>query len=129
MLTEDQKQMFKEELNDRFLKTRGVISEELLSSDEQQYIDLAGEVHDLGEASLADLLVDLQLASIHRHVQEIRDIDAALLRIASGEYGRCTDCSVSIQLERLKAYPTAKRCRTCQVVFEKTHVQDTGSTL
>ena len=129
MLTEDQKHMFKEELNDRFLKTREVISQELLSSDEQQYIDLAGEVHDLGEASLADLLVDLQLASIHRHVQEIRDIDAALMRIAGGDYGYCTDCRASIKFERLQAYPTAKRCRPCQVVFEKMHVQQTGSTL
>ena len=129
MLTEDQKQTFREELNDRFLKTREVISQELLASDEQQYIDLAGEVHDLGEASLADLLVDLQLASIHRHVQEIRDIDAALLRIASSEYGLCTDCRVSISIDRLKAYPTAKRCRPCQVVFEKMHMQETGSTL
>jgi DnaK suppressor protein len=129
MLTENQKQIFKEELNSRFLSLRGEISHELLRSDEQQYIDLAGEVHDLGEASLADLLVDLQLASIHRHVQEIRDIDAALLRIASGAYGRCSDCEISIKLERLQAYPTAKRCRPCQVVFEKTHVQERGSSL
>ena len=61
MLTENQKQIFKEELNDRFLSLREEISLELLSTDEQQYIDLAGEVHDLGDASLADLLVDLQL--------------------------------------------------------------------
>ena len=129
MLTENQKQIFKEELNDRFFSLREEISLELLSTDEQQYIDLAGEVHDLGDASLADLLVDLQLASIHRHVQEIRDIDAALLRIASGDYGRCSDCGVSIKLERLQAYPTAKRCQPCQVVFEKMHVQERGSSL
>ena len=129
MLTEYQIQIFKKELNDRFLQLREEISHELLTSDKQQYIDLAGEVHDLGEASLADLLVDLQLASIHRHVQEIRDIDAALLRIASGEFGRCTDCGISIKLERLKAYLTAKRCRPCQVKFEKTHVQEMGSSL
>lgn len=129
MLSENQKQTFKEELNDRFLELREEISQELLSSDEQQYIDLAGEVHDLGEESLADLLVDLQLANIHRHVQEIRDIDAALLRIASGAFGRCTDCGISIDPERLKAYVTAKRCRPCQVNFEKTHMQEIGSTL
>src|SRR5210317_1086710 len=103
MLTENQKQIIKEELNARFLSLREEIRHELLTTDEQQYIDLAGEVHDVGEESLADLLVDLQLASIHRHVQEVRDIDAALLRIASDEYGRCVDCGVSIELQRLKA--------------------------
>jgi len=129
MLTENQKHIFKEELNNRFLSLRKEISRELLSTDEQQYIDLAGEVHDLGDASLADLLVDLQLASIHRHVQEIRNIDAALLGMTSGEYGRCSDCRVSIELERLQAYPTAKRCRPCQGNFEKTHAQERGSSL
>jgi len=129
MLTENQKHSFKEALNARFLNLRQEISHELLSTDRQQYIDLAGEVHDLGEESLADLLVDLQLASIHRHVQEIRNIDAALLRIASGDYGHCTDCGVSIELARLKACPTANRCQPCQNLFEKMHVQEIGSTL
>ena len=91
-LTDHQINVFKTKLNDRFMALRREISTELLRSDEEQYGDLAGRVHDSGEVALADLLVDIELTSIDRHVQEIRDIDAALMRIAEGSYGKCCDC-------------------------------------
>ncbi|MBS1214798.1 MAG: transcriptional regulator, TraR/DksA family, partial [Proteobacteria bacterium] len=91
-LTEHQINGFKKRLNDRFAEVRREIAAELLSADEEQYGELAGRVHDFGDESLADLLVDLELASIDRHIQEIRDIDAALMRIAQGGYGECSDC-------------------------------------
>jgi len=118
MLTENQVHEFKKKLDDRFYKLREEIRLELLESDDQHYIDLAGRVHDIGEASVADLLVDLQLASIDRHIQEIRDIDAALMRIAAGSYEICVHCKRPIVIDRLTAYPTAKRCRPCQVNYE-----------
>ena len=121
MLTETQVHSCRKKLDGRFLELRKEIRRELLESDDQKYIDLAGQVHDLGEASVADLLVDLQLASLDRHIQEIRDIDAALMRIATNTYGVCTDCSSDIAVERLEAYPTAKRCRPCQVEYERLH--------
>lgn len=102
---------------------------DLLESDDQHYIDLAGRVHDRGEESVADLLVDLQLASIDRHIQEIKDIDAALMRVAAGNYGMCIDCESSIAVDRLKAYPTAMRCQPCQVVYERLHAGRSGPSL
>ena len=121
MLTNDQIHDFKKILDDRIFELREEIRLELLESDDQHYIDLAGQVHDRGEASVADLLVDLQLASLDRHTQEIRDIDAALIRIAVGDYGVCVDCEASIKADRLKAYPTAKRCQPCQAGYENLH--------
>jgi DnaK suppressor protein len=121
MLSEKQLLRYRKKLDDRFHELREEIRHELLQSDEQSYIDLAGRVHDLGEASVADLLVDLQLASLDRHVQEVRDIDAALLRMATGGYGVCTDCNTSIAMDRLEAYPTAKRCLRCQTEHERLH--------
>jgi DnaK suppressor protein len=122
MLTNNQIHDLKTKLDDRFFELREEIRRELLESDNQHYIDLAGRVHDLGEASVADLLVDLQLASIDRHIQEIRDIDAALIRIAAGNYGTCIDCNDSITVDRLEAYPTAKRCQPCQAGYENLYV-------
>jgi DnaK suppressor protein len=121
MLSDKQLLRCKKKLDERFYELREEIRHELLQSDDQSYIDLAGRVHDLGEASVADLLVDLQLASLDRHVQEVRDIDAALLRIATGGYGVCADCNNAIALGRLDAYPTAKRCRPCQTEYERLH--------
>lgn len=118
MLTNTQVHEFKKQLDKRFLELREEIRLELLESDDQTYIDLAGLVHDIGEASVADLLVDLQLDSVDRHIREIRDIDAALMRIASGNYGICIECENPIAVDRLKVYPTAKRCQPCQAGYE-----------
>jgi DnaK suppressor protein len=113
-LTDHQINGFKIKLKDRYMVLRREISAELLSFDKEQYVDLAGRVHDSGEESLADLLVDLELASIDRHIQEIRDIDEALVRIAQGTYGECCDCLQPISPKRLEVNPAARRCVICQ---------------
>lgn len=128
-LTTHQINVFKTKLNDRFMALRQEISAELLHSDEEHYVDLAGRVHDTGEVALADLLVDTKLASIDRHVQEIRDIDAALMRIAEGSYGKCCDCPEPIAVERLEAYPTARRCVVCQEAHDRTFAHGGQPTL
>lgn len=129
MLTENEVREFKKILDNRYFQLREEIRLELLKTDEEPYIELAGQVHDIGEASVADLLVDLQLAEIDREVREIRDIDAALLRIAAGEYGVCTECETPIDAGRLRAYPTAKRCYRCQVSYEHNHARDSGPSM
>ncbi|MGZ5045079.1 MAG: TraR/DksA family transcriptional regulator [Methylobacter sp.] len=128
-LTTHQINEFKTKLNDRFIALRREISAELLRSDEESYVDLAGRVRDSGDAALADLLVDIKLASIDRHVQEIRDIDAALMRIATGNYGQCSDCQEPIAIERLTAYPAAQRCIVCQEAHDHTFAHGNQPTL
>jgi RNA polymerase-binding transcription factor DksA len=119
MLTQHQVNGFKDTLERRFREAREHIRQALLHSDEQSYIELAGRVHDMEEESVADLLVDVSLADIDRHVEEVRDIDAALGRIAIGSYGICSECGEAMDAARLEAYPTAKRCRPCQEAYEK----------
>lgn len=106
-------------------KVRG----ELLQSGDEQYLELAGRVHDLADEGSAALLVDLNLASIDQHVEQLRDIDAALSRIAAQSYGICEDCGAPISPARLEAYPTARRCHQCQQVYERTHIQKGGPRL
>ena len=45
--------------------------------------------------------------------QEIRMIEAALARIADGDYGFCTKCGAEISAERLDVLPYTPFCRTC----------------
>ncbi len=129
MMTESQLREFRTMLKERFCDLREEIRLELLSSDDQHFIDLAGQVHDLEEESVADLLVDLNLAMIDMHVEEIREIDQALMRIATGDYGVCVDCQGEIDLERLQVYLTAKRCTPCQKAWEHGHAGQDRSTL
>jgi RNA polymerase-binding protein DksA len=118
MLTQHQTNEFRAILKQRFMEERERIRQALLQSDQQSHAELAGQVHDSEEAALADLLVDVALADIDRHVGEIRAIDAALLRIAQGGYGVCTECGEAIDIQRLQAAPTVQRCVPCQTRFE-----------
>ncbi len=126
VLTDEQLNEFRKRLKQRYREIREEIRQELLRSDEERFIELAGRVHDPEEEALADLLVDLNLASIDRHIQELRAIDEALIRIADGTYGICIDCEQPIGIARLRANPTAKRCLQCQEVYERTHA-NTGT--
>jgi len=44
----------------------------------------------------------------------LRQIDAALVRLERGEYGRCSACGEAIPLARLAALPFATHCIPCQ---------------
>ena len=44
---------------------------------------------------------------------ESRTIEAALARIAEGEYGYCVDCGDKISEERLDVLPATPKCRKC----------------
>ena len=123
VLSDKQINELKKQLKQRFFELREEIRQELLESDNEHFIELAGQVHDMEEESVADLLVDLNLAIIDQHVEEIREIDAALLRIAKGEYGACVDCGDFIGYERLEVQPAAQRCHTCQVRYEQNYAQ------
>lgn len=127
-LSEDQIQQLQEALQQRRDMLRGQIMEVLDRTGEHPYGELAG-VPDLGDASVADLLIDLDNAMVHRDVEEIRDIEWALERIDQADYGNCIDCGLPIDFERLQVFPSAKRCLPCQGQHEKTHIHDTTPTL
>ena len=103
------------------------VREELAASDQQHYRDLAGSVADIADAALAGTLVELDTASIDRHISELRDIDAAHERMKSYEYGICADCGDGIAYQRLSVYPTAKRCLYCQQQYERSHSRHAAS--
>lgn len=125
-LTPELLEELRKTLQERRDQLRRQIREELLKADEERYSELAGQVHDPEEASVADMLVDLNLSTIEKHVRELREVEDALARIRDGDYGRCIDCGAPIGAARLKAYPTALRCIQCQDRWEATHA--TGNT-
>lgn len=101
------------------------VRDELQNSGNQHRIDLLnGEPGDAGDESMANALADFNLAILDRHIDEIRDIEAALQRIRRDEYGVCIDCGADVTFPRLMAYPTAKRCIVCQEQREKQYAQE-----
>jgi len=112
---------FEHKLRQRWSELRDETRKALLRADSEGYADIAGRVSDLEDQSLADLLVDVNLAEIDRDVDEIRAIERALRRIALGTYGICVSCGQPIERQRLEAYPTASRCAACQRAYEHEH--------
>jgi len=113
----------------RQVELREEIRQALIKSDSEHYLQIADSVRDLEDESFADLIVDVGLAEIDRDLDELRAIDAALLRVADGSYGVCKVCEKPIDLKRLNLTPHALRCIDCQTIFERTHFQKTGHTL
>lgn len=112
---------FNNKLTERSIQLREEIRQELKGYEEERYQELAGKVSDLEDKSVADLLVDLKLADIDRHINEFQEIEAAMSRIASRTYGVCQNCDGEIGVDRLDAFPVAKRCCPCQSQYEKDH--------
>ena len=113
----------------RQTQLREEIRQALIKSDSEHYLQIADSVRELEDESFADLIVDVGLAEIDRDLDELRAIDAALLRVADGSYGVCEACDKPIDVRRLNLTPQALRCIDCQTIFERTHFQKTGHTL
>ena len=128
-LSGDQLAKLKQALQQRYLGLQEDVRSELERSGDQRYIDLAGKVGDVGDDSVADMLVDIDTAIVDRQVQEMREIETSLKRLEAPDFGDCTDCGGEIGFGRLLAYPTAQRCTPCQNRHEKTFHHESNPTL
>ena len=128
-LTQEQLSKLKRALMERSRKLVAEVRNELEESGNSTYEDMAGQVGDSGDESVADLLTDLGATLVDRQIHQVREIEAARQRIQDGTYGVCIDCGLDIPFERLLAYPTALRDVQCQTQYEKNYAQEGRPTL
>ena len=130
VLSKAQLSQLRTRLDQRYDLLLEEVRDALEKSENQQYVELIDRAPaDIGDQSVGDALADLSLAMIDRHIQEIRDIEAARARIKDDRFGICADCGQEISFERLLAYSTAKRCLACQRQRERTYVHEGTPTL
>jgi DnaK suppressor protein len=89
------------ELTGRVAEIDSELRKPLSADSEEQATDLENQ----------DALVGIK----NSEIQEIRQIQGALTRIAEGTYGVCVQCGTDIDPKRLKALPIATRCISCAV--------------
>jgi DnaK suppressor protein len=82
-------------------------------------LEYADGVPDIGELSANTYSRDLLLNLSEVQRQKIRDIDAALERIARGAYGICVRCEEPIEPRRLAVRPFSRYCIDCKTEVEK----------
>ncbi|RJF98351.1 TraR/DksA family transcriptional regulator [Noviherbaspirillum saxi] len=119
-LNEQQIGQLRQMLDKRYDELREELHQEV--NDRDGYLDVATEAPDPGDASFANLTLDLDNAATTRDVTELHAIEATRVRIEDKTYGTCVDCETAIPFERLKAQLTAERCTPCQEAYEKKHL-------
>jgi DnaK suppressor protein len=76
------------------------------------------ETLDAADASVSDLEQTFGIALLELASQSLRQVEQALARLESGDYGLCADCNERIAGKRLQALPFAVRCRACEDLRE-----------
>lgn len=90
------------------------LSGNIASMVEASRLTAADDEHDPEGATIAfeRSQASTLLAAARNH---LADVDAALARIAAGNYGHCERCGQEVAHERLLARPTARTCIGCAV--------------
>ena len=121
------------QLETRLLTQRsGVLAEahdELAHAVEHSYAAIAGEVPDFCDQATAASLADYENVIARRHVEVVKEIEDALLRIKAQGFGKCADCGTEIGFARLRAFPAARRCVPCQTLHERTFAGSATTTM
>jgi RNA polymerase-binding protein DksA len=122
-----------EELRQAMLAKRSMLLEaahaELDYGERSPYAAVLEEVADEADRATAATTAEFDNEIARRHGAELRDVDAALARIAGHHYGTCEDCGSDISYARLAASPTATRCIDCQRLRERVHAHEATPSL
>ena len=94
---------------------------ELEEAGHEALSDMSGEHNyrdHMADQGTATFTKELDMV-LEENVREmLAQVDAALAKIDSGEYGKCDSCGKPIAKERLKAMPMAELCIDCKEAEE-----------
>jgi len=93
------------------------LEQDLIASYTEKFSD--DQVQDQGDQALTSTMESLRSSLQDTRIDEFNRIVKALTMIEDGVYGICADCELPISERRLKLYPDATRCLSCQEAFEE----------
>ena len=104
------------------LESRKQQIENNLSSVNEELNELSGiDAKDEGDHASVNNNSMIESAIYEQQMQELKEIDKALLKIANGGYGICEMCEDEIGFQRLKVKPHAVYCIDCREIVEKSN--------
>jgi RNA polymerase-binding protein DksA len=112
-------EQFRQRLLAYLAEVKQEIHDRLVKEGTDESISLAGKVHDAQAESMSVAMSQINRGMLKMYLHDLKDLEMALERIDSGEYGICIDCDEPIARARLDAYPMAKRCIKCQSLREQ----------
>jgi DnaK suppressor protein len=75
----------------------------------------ADQLDELQQASQRDL----EISTLNRESQQLREVRAAVRRITEGSFGVCEQCGEDIHSKRLAAIPWTAFCIQCQEMLDR----------
>ena len=82
---------------------------------------------DSADAAMDTVHSEMRSQLAEKESQELTDIDYALHKMETGEYGLCEECGMPIPVERLEVKPAADLCVECQEKLEEDGEYDSYS--
>lgn len=89
-------------------------SKELFSTPREESGDVASITTHIGDLGSNTFRRELKASLTEEQSRMLREIDAAIKRIYTGEYGKCEMCGKEIDVKRLELIPWARLCIQCQ---------------
>jgi len=113
-LTAAERATLSRQLEQRRRTLRAELATKLHEQDNPALLGLRNRMEETDDWAVADLETALDVAEVSRDAGELREVEAAFLRLADDTYGECVDCGSNIPPARLTANPSAARCIACQ---------------
>jgi len=119
----------KDKFRNLLLQLRKEITREIQQGVQENREGEAGDGRDTYDIASDERDREISLLLSDRERRKLQQIDDALHRIDTDEYGICEECDGEIATGRLEAMPFSRLCVTCQSEFEQTQrtVQSEGS--
>ncbi len=105
-----------EELKERLLYLKKEIISRIKENTEKiNNIQIKGDEGDFSNAVYSrEIIYDL----IEKDRKHLKEIEESLYDMEQGTYGQCKRCGKDIEIERMRAKPTAKYCIKCRSFVE-----------
>ena len=88
-----------------------------MNEDQSSPQDITGQ--DIGDQTISSIIENLRNSLQDTEFGEYKRVIKALEMIENGSYGVCMDCEKDIDEKRLRSYPNATRCVSCQEALEE----------
>ena len=105
------------QIKKQLLERKIEVEQELKQLLQEKFSD--DQVQDAGDQALASSMENLNSSLQSAKRDEYKRVEMALQMIEDGTYGICVDCGQAISEKRLKSFPNATRCLSCQEIFEE----------
>ncbi len=105
-----------QELKERLLSLKKEITLRIKENSQKvNSIKIGGDEGDFSSAVYSrEILYDL----LEKDRAHLKEIEESLYDIEKGTYGKCKRCGRDIEIERMRAKPTAKYCIKCRSIIE-----------